>query len=92
MPPTALLYLLRFRINLLIEAFPKNPLGDFSNHFFDAGLLKRTKKELPNNYRESLIKKIIKKSLKRFLRKTFYRKFVLSRRRHKHSRRGYISN
>ena len=64
MPPTALLYLLRFRINLLIEAFPKNPLGDFSNHFFDAGLQKRTKKELPNNYRESLIKKIIKKSLK----------------------------
>ena len=30
-----LLYLLRFRINLLIEAFPKNPLGDFAFLFSD---------------------------------------------------------
>jgi len=63
MPSTVLLYLLRLRITLF-RKFSLEPLGDFSNHFFDAGLQKRTKKELPKNYRESLIKKIIKKSLK----------------------------
>ena len=30
-----MLYLLRFRINLLIEAFPKNPLSDFAFLFSD---------------------------------------------------------
>ncbi|MBP3387516.1 MAG: hypothetical protein J6L23_03165, partial [Clostridia bacterium] len=46
MPPTALLYLLRSRITLF-RKFSLEPLSDFSNHFFDAGLQKRTKKELP---------------------------------------------
>ncbi|MBQ6906028.1 MAG: hypothetical protein IJN75_03315, partial [Clostridia bacterium] len=46
MPSMALLYLLRSRITLF-RKFSLEPLSDFSNHFFDAGLLKTHKKRAP---------------------------------------------